>query len=117
MLRSEFTVTNTHYTVDACPVVQTVSRTSSDAVVLGFVVVARSIGTIFFSVSEGTDNTQRVVVLLVAILQVETVHFVRCALSIALSVTTGNGRSSSYSSTCGESQNSGNALKDMQFFS
>lgn len=43
----EFTVTNTHYTVDACPVVQTVSRTSSDAVVLGFVVVARSIGTVF----------------------------------------------------------------------
>ncbi len=28
----EFTVTNTHYTVDACPVVQTVSRTCGDAV-------------------------------------------------------------------------------------
>lgn len=32
----EFTVTNTYYAVDACPVIQTVSRTCGDAVVLAF---------------------------------------------------------------------------------
>lgn len=41
---------------------------------------------------------QRVVVLLVTILQVETAHFIRYALRVALSVTTGNGRSSSIGS-------------------
>ena len=103
----EFTVAYTHNTVDACPVVQTVSRTSSDAVVLSFVVIACTVSTIFFGVSEGTDYAQRVVVLLIAILQVETVHFVRRALSIALSITTGNGRCCSDGGTCGDSQNSG----------
>ncbi|CGD90181.1 Uncharacterised protein [Salmonella enterica subsp. enterica serovar Typhi] len=105
--RLEFTVTHTDYTVDARPIVQTVSRAGSDAVVLTFIVIARTVSTIFFGVGEGTDYTQRVVVLLVTILQVETAHFIRYALRVALSVTTGNSRSSSYCSTCGKSQNSG----------
>lgn len=45
--RLEFTVTHTDYTVDARPIVQTVSRAGSDAVVLTFVVIARTVSTIF----------------------------------------------------------------------
>src|SRR5690606_7179812 len=85
----EFTVTNTYNTVDASPVVQAVSRTSGDTVVLTFVIGA-VFSAIFLGVSERTDHAQRVVVLLVTILQVEPVSFVHHALHIALSVTTGN---------------------------
>src|SRR5690606_6146131 len=83
----EFTVANTYNTVDACPVIQAVRRTRGDAVVLTFIVRA-IFSTIFLGVSERTDHTQRVVVLLVTVLQVETVGFVHHALHIALSVTT-----------------------------
>src|SRR5699024_4163209 len=103
----EFTITHTHYTVDACPVVNAVSRTSSDAVVLVFVVVTRACSTAFLGVSERTDHTQRAVVFFIAVFQVETAHFVHLALSVALCVTASYSRSRSYGSTCGESQHCG----------
>ena len=103
----EFTVTNTHYAVDACPVVQTVSRTSGDAVVLTFVVSTIAV-VILLCVGEGTDNAQRVVILLVTVFQVETASFVRFTLHVALRVTAGYGRScSKCSGTYGCSQNNG----------
>lgn len=90
---SEFTVTQANQTVDARPVIDAESRTSSDAVVLSFVINAFTGSTIFFGVGEGTDNAQRVVILLVTVFQVETVGFVSNTLSVALSITAGNSRS------------------------
>ncbi|VEB06836.1 Uncharacterised protein [Klebsiella pneumoniae] len=61
-------------------------------VVLTFVVSTVAV-VILLGVGEGTDNAQRVVILLVTVFQVETASFVRFTLHVALRVTAGYGRS------------------------
>ncbi|MNJ60064.1 hypothetical protein D3C77_557760 [compost metagenome] len=95
-----FAVANTNYTVDACPVVEAVSWTSSDRVVLSFTVVT-VLRTVLLYVGKGTDNTQWVVVELVTVFQVETVGFVSNALEITLRIASGYGALTSECGTCG----------------
>lgn len=103
----EFIVIYIDYIVDVCLIVQMVSWVGSDVVVLIFVVIVCIVSMIFFGVGEGIDYVQWVVVLFIMIFQVKIVYFICYVLCVVLSVIIGNGRSSSYCSICGKSQNSG----------
>ncbi len=94
-----FAVANTDHTVDARPVVEAVSWTCGDRIVLRFL-VETAFRTIFFQVGEGADHTQWVVVELVTVFQVETVGLVSNALEITLRIASGYGALTSECGTC-----------------
>ncbi|MOA30423.1 hypothetical protein D3C78_1515140 [compost metagenome] len=96
---SEFTIAHTDHTVDARPIVETISRTRSDGVVLCFV-VETVFRVVLFQVGERTDHTQWAVVVLVTVLQVETTGLVGNALEIALGIASGYGALTSKCGTC-----------------